>query len=256
MKKSLKYTGLALLALGFIACEKDNMAAPDATIQGRILIQGTGTDQDGQQLQTSQGKDDMKIRMVEDSWKKDENDVVTPKELNVKLDGSYVNTKVFAGTYTMYPYEGAFYPLKAAEYTTGIAVSGTKEQDFKVTPYLLVDWVQKPQLTADRKIRAIVRFRRIAPPGNAAGDMKGAPDVEYGNLYVSTNNLVAKNNRLDEYFRNRKAIKNTDEGTEIVFESDIPVKYPNTTYYVRVGIWVKNNAERNNYTTVVPLEVK
>ncbi len=67
MKKSLKYMGLALLALGFIACKKDNMAAPDATIRGRILIQGTGTDQDGQPLQTSQGKDDMKIRMVEES---------------------------------------------------------------------------------------------------------------------------------------------------------------------------------------------
>ena len=103
-----KYTTTLLLSsalmLTVMSCEKDNYDAPDAAIAGQI------TDQNGKPLQTSVGTGSMSLRIVETSFSHgDETIVVTPQYLNMKQDGSFQNIHLFAGTYEVSPWQGAFY---------------------------------------------------------------------------------------------------------------------------------------------------
>ncbi len=255
MKNTLKYIALAVALWGLTSCEIDNMDGPDAAVKGTIIVQGTGNAAyDGQPLRASQGKDDGKIRVREDSWADAHDNSVELRDWNIMLDGTYQNTKVFSGTYTMYPFEGAFYKLPESEYTKGIRVKGKVQQDFHVTPYLLVDWVKEPYLGPDNKIRATIKFTRVPVPTGKTTET-AMPNLQRGVLHVSSSILVSRNTRLNDYFPGNVGIGNDKEGQEIEFVSAIPVKYPNTTYYVRVGVQVNGNSDRQNYTTVFPLKV-
>ena len=101
MKKILNILALSFLTVGFTACEMDNYDAPDATLQGKFINKVTG-----ENLETSQGQGNMKLRIKEISYAHgDESIVVTEQNLNIMQDGTFQNTKLFAGTYEMWPKE-------------------------------------------------------------------------------------------------------------------------------------------------------
>ena len=51
-------------------------------------------------------QNDTKIRI----WERSYSLKPEPQDLAVKADGTYKNTKLFAGTYNMLPYNGAYWP--------------------------------------------------------------------------------------------------------------------------------------------------
>ena len=243
MKKTIKYFCLVVLAACFTACEKDNLDGPDAVIQGTIY------DHNGNPLQTEQGNSNMKIRTVELSWKED---VVTPRDLNVKMDGTYQHNKMFSGTYLMHPYQGPFYPLDSADMKT-VEIRGNTKVDFEVTPYLEVEWVEEPKVVtladgehpdgkpAGNYFRASAKFKRVMKQG------KTYPGVQFGRLFVSNTHYVADNNKISEYFNREVAITDAQEGQTITFVSTQAVKYTGMTYYFRIGFKCKDADKKYNY---------
>lgn len=242
MKQIVYIISILALVFSFYSCETDNYDDPDAQISGRIL------DPNGNLLQTEQGKDNMRIKMEELSWANGDPEVaITPNYLNMRQDGTYINTKIFSGKYRMTPIEGPFYPYDEAGETVDIKGSVTK--DFTVIPYLDVSWVNEPSLTSDNKITCSIQFKRNAKTGASM------PDLNNAKLFVSTTQYVGNNNKDDQINGGTVTVTNSQEGSTITFTSNA-VKYASMTYYVRVGVCCNDNYKKYNYTDVKEVVVK
>jgi len=99
-----KYIYLLLFSLPLLAasCSKDNYDEPQETFRGKFIDKQTG-----EPFQTAIGNTGIRIRMMEYSW----SDNPQPYDMNVKMDGTFNNTKVFKGEYGITP-SGAFVPLE------------------------------------------------------------------------------------------------------------------------------------------------
>ena len=128
--KNIIYIALGILLVAVTSCmEVDNWAEPTARVHGRIIDAYTG-----ENILTSQGE--WGIRIWERSWIASS---PTPQSLVVKQDGSYNNSKLFAGTYDMLPYGGAFWPVDTIQ---DVKFNGNTEQDITVTPYLILNGLE------------------------------------------------------------------------------------------------------------------
>ncbi|WP_300704854.1 DUF3823 domain-containing protein [Bacteroides sp.] len=243
MKKIFNVILATVFVLGFSSCEKDNYDAPDAGVYGQVV------DHNGKPLQTAMGKGSMKIQITEMSYTgNDESVVVTPQELNLKQDGSYSNSKLFAGTYRMIPLEGAFYPYNTEGETVELKNGKMAERNFAVTPYLEVEWVTEPYLTPDNLLKCVVRFKRIAKEGTAM------PDVNNIQLYISHTQYCGTESD-GNYTPSSMKIVNTDEGKSIELTSKMAFKYSNT-YWVRVGACCNDTYKKYNFTDIKKIDIK
>lgn len=224
--KSFKYYILTILSvLVFTSCEIDNYDAPDCTIQGKIL------DHLNQPFQTHQGSGIIRIREM--SWAKDENTYTANRTLKVQQDGTYTNTKIFNGTYRLLPYSGAFFPYDDENKDNDdagelVEIKSKATQDFVVTPYLTIEWVQKPTVDSEGYLNCSVKFTRNQKPGYEM------PDLKQAKLQVSRSvNAGASDGNL---FTTPLNITNDMEGTEIHFKTSVPLKYTGINYWVRVSM--------------------
>jgi hypothetical protein len=237
------------------ACEIDNYDGPDATIRGTIY------DHQNQPFQVNQGAEI--IRMREVSWSKGDTTVfIGNQTLKVQQDGTYQHTKWFSGEYRMLPYSGAFFPYDDEEQDGDdagelVKISATTTKDFIVTPYLTIEWVKKPVVTADNYIECSVRFRRNQKAGYEM------PDVREAWLLVSRNVNTGSRN-LDLYPR-KMDLTNDMEGQELTFRTDIPVKYIGIDYWIRISMNCQTAAGKpetnypgmgaDNFTTIEKIHV-
>jgi len=241
MKIISKYIAIVICCIVAASCEIDNYDGPNATIKGAFY------DHNGQPLQVNHGSSYLRMREV--SWAKgDTSIIITNRTLVVQQDGTYQHTKQFSGEYRMFPYQGNFYPYWDASDPVQdgdnagelVKISGVTTKDFTVTPYLTIDWVQKPTITADGYLECTVRFTRNQKPGY------GMPDLREARLQVSrsANASSADGN----YFPSPMTITNAMEGQDILIRSAIPLKYKSTNYTIRVTMncqTAAGNAETN-----------
>jgi hypothetical protein len=225
MKQLNFYCVFVFCCLLFVSCEIDNYEAPDCTVEGQVF------DHLNQPFQASQGAAIIRIR--ETSWAKDDATYTANQTLRVQQDGTYRHTKIFQGTYRLLPYMGAFFPyddVNADNDDAGelVTINGSAAKDFTVTPYLTIEWVQKPVVDAEGYLNCSVKFTRNQKPGYEM------PDLRQAGLLVSRSvNINAADGNL---FNTRLNITNDMEGTEIRFKTVIPLKYTGIDYWVRVAI--------------------
>jgi hypothetical protein len=224
------------------SCKVDNYDGPDAGISGQIL------DQNGVPLQLEQGSSSMRIKLEELSWQ-DANPTasITPQYLNLKQDGSFINTKLFSGRYKMTPIEGPFFPYNVAGDTVQLA--GSIVKNFTVVPYLEVSWVTAPSLDNSNYIVASVKFKRNSVSGVTA------PDVKNARLCISTTQYVGNNNYDSQLISGTVTVTNSQEGQTLSFKTSRAVKYLHTSYYVRVGICCSDTYKKYNYTNIKQVDV-
>jgi hypothetical protein len=254
MKKIINYSVLLLCAIFTVSCEVDNYEGPDATIQGTVY------DHLGQPLQVSHGAEIIRTREI--SWAKDSATYIGNQTLHVQQDGTYRNTKWFAGTYRMLPRAGAFFPYDDAlldDDDAGelVEINGTVTRDFTVTPYLTVEWVKKPVVTAGNYIECSVRFHR-----NQKGSY-GMPDVKEAWLLVSRS--VNTNSRWLDLYPVSLTLTNSMEDQELNFRTAIPVKYTGIDYWIRISMNCQTAAGKpetnypgmgsDNFTTIEKIHV-
>jgi hypothetical protein len=246
---------LILCGVGVLSCEIDNYDAPEATIRGTLY------DHNGQPLQVNQGSG--YIRMREISWGRNDPEMfIGNQTLKVQQDGTYRHTKWFSGEYRMLPYNGNFFPydderLDADDAGERVHISGTTTRDFTVTPYLSIEWVKKPTVTADHYLECSVRFTRNRKAGYEM------PDLRESYLRISRSvNASAFDAQL---FPTPRSITNDMEGQEISFRTSIPLKYTGMDYWIRVSMNCQTAAgmpETNypgmgaeNFTTIEKIHV-
>ncbi len=233
MKKIFNILIVVTGVVTFYSCEIDNYEGPDASLQGMIY------DEHGEPLQLEHGQGAGRIRMEEISW----SDNPVPQYLNVRIDGSYSNSKLFAGTYVATPVEGAFYPVTGDT----IVLGGNTTHDFEVIPYLDIEWVSDPTVLPDGRVIASFRFVRNAGPA-------ALPNLLDYQLFISTTKYVGNNNFDGTLVGPVVPVSNEQEGQELTIATVAPMKYE-TTYYVRIGVRVNDSYKKYNYTTIKTINV-
>ncbi|MHC1705731.1 MAG: DUF3823 domain-containing protein [Tenuifilaceae bacterium] len=233
MKKIIYFLCTTIFVLSMYSCEIDNYSGPDAAIQGQIL------DPSGNPLQVDQGQGSMKIKMEELTWiTQHGGQAITPTYLAVKQDGSYMNTKIFSGTYKMTPIEGPFYPYDIAGDT--VKISGKVSKSFTITPYQTVEWVTEPFINAEGYIEATISYTS----NTIAGVTAPAP-FRY-RLFISPTQYVGA-----AVF---DALLTADEAgvttNPITILSKAKVVYTGRTYYVRGGVSSNDAFKKFNYTDI------
>ncbi|MBO9566565.1 MAG: DUF3823 domain-containing protein [Niastella sp.] len=240
--KKITYIILGMGLLAFSSCfKKDNYAAPDAQIHGNIIDFYTK-----QPLLTSQA--DWSIRTWEKSWKES---VAQPRDLPVKQNGTYNNSKQFAGSYDMLPYGGPFWPI--ADTAKGVAFNGSAQQDFTVTPYL-----QVVELTTSVSGTNLTLTCRLKAPKRV-----GLPNIVEVKPYLSLTEFVGESNYINiaEYNNTRKQINQSwltyfgdVETSPVITIGPLPVK-SGYTYNVRIGANVNDAFRKYNYSEIKEVKV-
>jgi hypothetical protein len=182
---------IGFTAVFFNSCEIDNYDLPAETIKGKVVDVVTG-----EQVLTDQGSEGIRVRLRELSWT--ETEVADNFDFFCMKEGIFQNTKVFKGNYNV-RIDGPFIPLlrmnnsgdTIADETKYIDIAGVTEVEFKVQPFLKVEWVGEPtinngQVTAKVKVTRAVSpadFKaKIEPMGGYNDNMLNVTDVR---LFVS-----------------------------------------------------------------------
>lgn len=145
--KAFKYLQLACLCgLLFTSCRMDNYDLPSETFKGEFVDKVTQ-----QPFQTAMGATGIRIRMMEYSW----SDTPTPYDFYAKMDGTFYNSKIFAGEYGIIP-TGAFVPIEEQR----VRIEGECHLHYEVEPFLRVEWVGEPVVNAEGTAEVKVKITR------------------------------------------------------------------------------------------------
>lgn len=236
-KNILNICGLLFLTIGFASCEMDNYDAPDATLEGKFINKVTGMP-----FEASQGKGNMTLRIKEISYAHgDETIVVTEQNLNVKQDGTFLNTKLFEGTYEMYPFESCCYEGKEIMQMVDLKGGKRTQVNFEVTPYFEVEWVGEPYQDADGYVCAQFKFKRNPLPGT---DYTQA-EADKAKLFISTTVKVGDSSD-SRYTDNDKTITTLDENNVITVKTKAAIDF-SQKFWLRIGVKPKNNSSKGVY---------
>lgn len=224
--KKLIYSFLVAILFFFSACTKvDNYLAPGETVSGRIV------DKEGRPVFANAGNSSVRIKVLDYGYS------ANPTEyyLNVGMDGSYVNNKIFASTYTLVP-QGPFVPVSGQE---NIKIEGNTEINFIVEPFFVVEWGAQAIISnGDGTITANVHVARGTDHPSYQAELNQVL------LFISTTEYVGSNNydqRLtpvltgaaaQAFLDNDASITSITAGTS---ENRVALK-SGYTYYVRVGV--------------------
>ncbi|MBK1438826.1 DUF5013 domain-containing protein [Parapedobacter sp. ISTM3] len=239
--KKIRYILLGVTLMSVTSCLKtDNWDAPDVRVHGRVIDSYTG-----ENLLSSQG--DWGIRIWERTWTAS---TPNPQSLSVKQDGSYNNSKLFAGTYDMLPYGGPFWPVDTVK---GVVLNGNTEQHFTVTPYLrLTDFE-----VSLNGLNLVMKCRLNAP---IRVDLPNLVEIK---PFLSLTTFSGATNFIDipEYNNQRRQINKSweeevgdAETSDVYTIGPLPVK-AGYTYYVRLGANVNDANRKYNYTEIIKVEV-
>ncbi len=259
-----------LLCLGLVilnACGKiDNYDEPHETIKGTVIDAVTG-----ELVLTDQGSEGTRIRMNELSWTGTR--VASNFDFFAMKEGIFQNTKIFKGRYNV-RVDGAFIPLvrlgpagdTIANETKNMDVQGVTEVQFKVQPFLKVEWVGKPTVS-NGKITAVIKVTRavsladfkakIQPTGGYSDDVLNITDVR---LFVSQVPYVGYREWDNRYTTQINYTGNAFEAqlgqpVTITTTGTIP---PGRTVFIRGAArinYATENIKRHNYNVAVRVDV-
>ena len=235
MKRNFIYLILSLcFAVGLASCGPDNYDSPEETFRGAFIDKKTK-----EPFQTAIGNTGIRIRMMEYSW----SDTPQPYDFNCMMDGTFNNTRMFAGTYGVIP-EGAFVPLREER----MDIKGTVEKTFEVEPLLRLEWIGEPQVHADGWAEIKVKITR----GTDHPDYQ--QPIEEAWLFVSETGYAG-----DFSFSNRFSTQLVNASVADILDKEITIRtkgqFPEYSrkFFLRVGARTTmkfSGTNRYNYTTV------
>jgi hypothetical protein len=223
---------LSIISVGLFlySCEIDNYLAPDRILEGNVVDKVTG-----ENLQTRQ-PNGIKIRLLEEAYKNPQ-----PYDFWAKSDGSFRNTKLFRGKYTVVAMEGAF----EGSDTVKIDLDQPQSIKFKVEPYL--------------------RLKNVSITSPAAGTIKATYNIEFTTSTKDPNKcfLMAYTDKI---------LHEATVGLKKSAERNLaPISHPVIastnyvdqitglkagTYYARVGVLTTNSLNSYNYSAIIELVVE
>lgn len=182
---TMKHLILLLGAAALSSCSLfgiDNYEEPSETLKGSVVDVKTGDP-----VLTDQGSEGIRVRLIETSWEGN----VTPLDFNCRPDGTFQNTKLFEADYNV-RVDGPFVPLVTetesgtiiSDNTQNIHLKGTQELTFRVQPFLKVEFVGVPTVSAG-KITARVKVTRATTREELSEALSGTGSYEDKNANIT-----------------------------------------------------------------------
>jgi hypothetical protein len=231
----------ASLAIACYACAKtDNYASPDATFQGNLIDSVTG-----QNLLTETGGASLMLKQL--SW----SGTPDPYYIPSKPDGSFEDTRIFSGHYSVLPTQGAFWPTDSIV----TDIDGATSKNFTVTPYLEITHFSHTQ-DAD----SLVMTCQLAAPRT-----NGLPEIleiwpfvnstEYVGSGAYISNFTISDNTNGSY--NLAAINSnwTAAIGATTYRLVVHGLIAGRTYYARLGVRVNDSYKKYNFSPVIEVDV-
>lgn len=250
MKKIFYFLFFCTILFTVNSCFKiDDTATPDKVLTGNVVDSTTSMP-----IQTEQGNG-IRIKMDELSWSANP----IPTYFWVKQDGTFNDTKIFAGRYRVTPVDGPFVPLiqlnsngdTTINRSKTLEINGTTKLNFTVEPFLKVEWVSDPVVNSDSTVSVQIKFSRGTT--NPAYQF----NVTDAYLFVSENSYVGNNN-FDVRYSTQVSYSGTAGNALLGQTVAIKTKKMpgNRTYYIRVGARTADNVQkRYNYTNIKPVSI-
>ena len=250
MKKIFYFLFFCTILFTANSCFKiDDTAAPDKILTGSVVDSTSGMP-----IQTEQGNG-IRIKLDELSWSANP----IPTYFWVKQDGTFNDTKIFAGRYRITPVDGPFVPLiqlnstgdTTSNRSKTLEINGTTKLNFIVEPFLKVEWVSDPVVNSDSTVSVQIKFSRGTT--NPVYQFN-VTDVY---LFVSENSYVGNNN-FDVRYSSQVSYSGTTGN--VLLGQTVAIKTKkmpgNRTYYIRVGTRTADNVQkRYNYTNIKPVSI-
>ena len=222
--------------LSYSCIKTDEYAEPEETIKGSILDINTG-----EPIRTEQ-TNGARIQLEETSWS--DNPALT--YFAVKQNGTFQNTKVFKGTYTITPVDGPFFPISGKS----VEVNGITEVNFEVEPFLNVEITDLQQSGGSVAISFTI-FRSTA-----------AFKISDAKVFVSSTQFVGNssylNNKPGQSLSTSIDFNDTPDETVLSTTHILNVEglESGRTYYLRIGARTNDNVQkRYNYSEIMPVTV-
>jgi|SRR5665647_161518 len=229
MKKIL-ILNLILGAFFLYSCKLDNYSVPDMTLDGSVVDKVTG-----ENIQTRQ-PDGIKIRLVEQGYSNPQ-----PYDFWTKSDGSFRNTRLFAGKYKVIAMEGAF-EMSGVD-TLNVDLSQNQTIKFQVEPFVRLKNVTVAFTGA--KIRATYNIEQTTSTKKLVKSMLICHTSLI--LHESTDG-VKKSTENDLSIMTSAVISSTSFVDEIAGLTA-------GTYYARVAILAENSLNRFNYSPIIKIVI-
>ena len=263
MKKIL-FLVLGVAVLSLSSCFKlDNWDAPDCNWEGTVTDSYTN-----QPILSSQN--DWQMRIWERSWSGQEGGATTYQDLRIKQDGTYKNSKLFAGTYDFLPYNGPFWPMDTIK---NVVLKKNLVYDFTVTPYVqVVDFnavvfagdsirvtfkVKAPLRQKDGRtlprlyeLRAFLSLTPYCGGGSdsALGITEYTNNTNINSLSEAKGLRVTLNNNTANSWDGLLAGSSDNTTQQITFSAKLKSGY---TYNVRVGACVDDTYRKSCYSPII-----
>jgi hypothetical protein len=216
------------IAVSLGSCKVDNYDAPDGILTGSVNDIITG-----KPIVTEQ-PDGFRIKYDEISWS------ATPVSQYFwgKADGTFSNTKLFAGKYTITPVEGAF--ITPESQTVDISSGKATNVNFSATPYISFSGVTIIKSLTN----VIVTFTMTRNVATAA--------TQDYRVFVTDKTPFVGNGVFDSAVSTGAiSFSNADLGVSKVVTLDKLVT--GKTYYIRIGARCNNPSGRYNFTGIVSI---
>jgi hypothetical protein len=229
--------------------EYDNFETPDATLKGCVYDAKTG---DALLTETGAG---FKVDYYELSWEEAGN----PTESRFfwgKADGTFQNTRIFAGKYRISLKEGAFHEV--ASQTAILASGKTTELNFQVTPFGRVR-IDNIDLAGDKQNNLVIKYT-VEDTETEINTEEMEEDwfiLGEARVFISSRSpLVGINNNETSYTLNaRKNISAYTPGTPKSYTESSVRGLPSGVWWVRVGVRTNNPYKRYNFSAVHQIQI-
>ena len=260
------YYIMSLIVAGSFSCAKiDNYAEPGETLKGKVVDAATG-----EPVLTDQGSEGTRVRMRELSWKGS-----APENLDFfcMKEGVFQNTKVFKGNYNV-RVDGAFIPIvrlntegdTLADESKTIDINGVTEVEFKVQPFLKLQWEGTPTVENGKITAKIIVTRavsnedfkaKVEPMGNYSDDFLNITDLR---LFVSQMPFVGYrewDNRYTTIIDYPGDSFNASLGQPITITTQGTIP-PGRTVFIRAAArinYATENIRRHNYNEALRVDL-
>lgn len=229
MKNILKLFSWALLLFAGTACSLDNYDAPDSGLYGSVIDAETG---ELVQQDIIQGT---KIYFIEHGW-----DNPSTQQMVIKNDGTYCNSMMFAGTYSIYTDKNSnFAPVEEFE----LKIKGQTHYDLKVMPFIRISNAMI-YLTGD-KVKASFTITQTGYDNVASIALFASRQPVVGQFLNEAQLILPLGIHYTE----------PHSFTIDMDLNDFPALSRGKTYYFRIGALVAIGGAKYNYSPAVAIEL-
>jgi len=225
-----------IIGAGFLflvaSCTKtDNIAGPDSAFQGNIIDSVTGKN-----LVTETGGVQIELKQL--SWSANPDPYYIPS----KPDGTFEDTRIFSGHYSVIPTQGAFWPVDSILKD----IKGATSQNFTVVPYLEITNVTHTQ-NADS---LVMTFQLQAPRTN------GLPQIIDATEFVNNTPFVGGGAFIQSFYNESSATVSINSnwssaiGTT-TYRTVVHNLQPGWTYYARIGVRLNDSYKKYDLSDIV-----